>query len=144
MIEQISSRLREERKRLGFANQAQLAAQLGISPSSVHNYESGKRSPDAEFLAAFAQLGADVLYIIQGQPSSSDLAPDERALLAAYRAMDARGKGAVLGMVTGYTQPLAPSLTISGATIGQVVQGDATGGGSVNVKPESKDSKKRR
>ena len=36
------------------------------------------------------------------------------------------------------------AISISGGTIGQVVQGDAAGGGKVVVKPEAEDSKKRR
>lgn len=85
MIEQISSRLREERKRLGFGSQADFAAKLGASPSSVHNYEAGKRSPDAEFLAKVAEIGGDILYILTGQRAVGELKPDEAALLDNYR-----------------------------------------------------------
>jgi len=95
MIEQIAARIREERKRLLFATQAQLAEQLGVSPGSVHNYESGKRSPDAEFLAAFASAGADVLYILTGQRTVGVLAPDEAALLDNYRHTQEAGKEAL-------------------------------------------------
>lgn len=87
MNEQIGARLREVRKELGFKNQADLADELKVSPSSIHNYESGKRSPDAEFLTAMAGAGADVLYILTGQHSLGELSPDEDALLANYRAL---------------------------------------------------------
>lgn len=70
MDEQIATRLREERKRLGYATQAQLAAQLDVSPGSVHNYEAGKRSPDADFLAALGRAGGDLLYILTGVKNS--------------------------------------------------------------------------
>ncbi|THF65616.1 helix-turn-helix transcriptional regulator [Pseudothauera nasutitermitis] len=85
MREQISSRLREERRRLGFSSQADFAAEIGASSSSVHNYEAGKRSPDAEYLAKVAEIGGDVLYILTGQRSVGELAPDEAALLDNYR-----------------------------------------------------------
>lgn len=87
MNEQIGVRLRQVRKDLGFKNQADLADRLGVSPSSIHNYESGKRSPDAEFLTAIAAEGADVLYILTGQHSIGTLSAEEDALLANYRAL---------------------------------------------------------
>lgn len=81
----IADRIREERKRLGFATQALLADKLGISASSVHNYEAGKRSPDADFISAFGEIGADVLFVITGKRTVTALAPDEAALLDNYR-----------------------------------------------------------
>lgn len=141
MIGQISSRLREERKRLGCGNQAQLAERLGISPSSVHNYETGKRSPDADFLAALADEGGDVLYVVTGRRAVGELEPEEAALIAGFRGMDTRGRAAVMAMVSTYMQPqppVGPSLNISGSSIGQVVQGDAAGGGIVTPPPSEK------
>lgn len=34
-------------------------------------YETGKRSPDWDYLDSFAQLGADVFYILTGERSTS-------------------------------------------------------------------------
>lgn len=61
----IGERLREERVRLGF-NQADFAAIAGVAKTSQFNYEKGERSPDAAYLAAVAQRGVDVLYVITG------------------------------------------------------------------------------
>lgn len=52
-------------------------------------YETGKRSPDWDYLDSFAQIGADVLYILTGErstspaplPSADDLPPRLRARL---------------------------------------------------------------
>lgn len=61
----IGERLREERVRLGF-NQADFAAIAGVAKTSQFNYEKGDRSPDAEYLAAVAQRGVDILYVVTG------------------------------------------------------------------------------
>lgn len=87
MNDEIGDRLRAERKRLGFQKQADLAERLKVSLGSVHNYESGKRSPDAEYLSGLAKEGADVLYILTGQQASGILTSDEAALLDNYRAL---------------------------------------------------------
>ena len=113
-------------------------ASLGqVGDRSYWHYEKGERAPDADFLVSIQEAGADVLYILTGRRQESELSHDESALLTGYRAMDARGRAMVLAMIGGYTQPAAPSLTISGATIGQVVQGDAAGGGQVVSGPET-------
>ncbi|AGA74263.1 helix-turn-helix domain-containing protein [Pseudomonas putida HB3267] len=61
----IGERLREERVRLGY-NQADFAAIAGVAKTSQFNYEKGERSPDAAYLAAVAEKGVDVLYVVTG------------------------------------------------------------------------------
>jgi len=61
----------------------------------VHNYEAGKRSPDAEFLAKIAEIGGDVLYILTGQRTVGELTSDEAALLENYRHTQPDGKAAL-------------------------------------------------
>ncbi len=62
----IGSRLREERDRLGLNQEAFAQITPSGTRQSQSNYEKGARSPDAEYLAAIAGAGADVLYIITG------------------------------------------------------------------------------
>jgi transcriptional regulator with XRE-family HTH domain len=69
---EIARRLREERDRLSLS-QHSLAVKAGVSRMSQVNYESGKRSPDAEYLKAVAIAGVDVGYVVTGSRSS---APD--------------------------------------------------------------------
>lgn len=79
--------MREERERLGL-DQADLLTPGVTTRTSVYNYESGKRSPDAEWLAALAHLGFDVLYILTGSRSfvpPDPLSPREAVLLDNYR-----------------------------------------------------------
>lgn len=69
----IGDRLKEERERLGF-NQTEFAAKAGVSKNSQYNYEKGERSPDATCLAAIAENGVDILYVVTGEhkPVSAD------------------------------------------------------------------------
>lgn len=76
----IGQRIREERERLGLKQD-----QLGVAPKTQRFYESGERSPDAEYLGRFAEAGADVLYVLTGQHAAGVLAPEEAALIDNYR-----------------------------------------------------------
>lgn len=74
-------RLRAERQRLGLSQDA-FAALAKQSRKSQINYEKGDRSPDLHYLAAIAEAGADVGYILTGRrerpppgASASDLTP---------------------------------------------------------------------
>lgn len=95
----IAERLREERKRLGLT-QERFGAEGGVGKLAQLNYEKGERSPDAAYLSAIALAGVDVSYVLTGERGGA-LAPDEAALLAAYRALDTRGKAAAVGAVAG-------------------------------------------
>lgn len=66
----ISDRLREERLRLDLV-QPELADLGGVGKQSQINYESGKRQPDADYLARIAAAGADVNYILTGTRAAS-------------------------------------------------------------------------
>ncbi|MNY17930.1 hypothetical protein D3C86_1512790 [compost metagenome] len=62
------------------------------------NYESGKRSPDAEYLARVAAVGVDVLYIVTGaralsqQDLEADLARYGQAWETLEMALEATGR----------------------------------------------------
>lgn len=79
-LAEIGNRLREERERLGL-NQALFAGKVGVSRMSQVNYESGKRSPDTQYLRAAAEAGFDVAYVITGKRSGH---PDFFKLATAY------------------------------------------------------------
>jgi transcriptional regulator with XRE-family HTH domain len=61
----LGERLREERERLGL-NQTALGEMGRVSKVSQINYETGKRSPAGDYLAAVAVVGVDVLYVVTG------------------------------------------------------------------------------
>ncbi|MFJ2986588.1 helix-turn-helix domain-containing protein [Collimonas sp. NPDC087041] len=93
-------RLREERKKLELSQDA-MASAGGVQRLSQINYETGKRSPDWDYLALVAAIGVDVQYVLTGKVSSAELSSDEDELLRGYRCLDIRGKVSVLGMVDG-------------------------------------------
>ncbi|WP_458379190.1 helix-turn-helix domain-containing protein [Pseudomonas chlororaphis] len=85
----IGERLKEERVRLGF-NQAEFAAFAGVAKTSQFNYEKGERSPDSAYLAAVAEKGVDVLYVVSGErrlTAADSITEDEMCLLEYYRLM---------------------------------------------------------
>lgn len=74
---------------MGF-NQAEFAAFAGVAKTSQFNYEKGERSPDAAYLAAIAERGVDVLYVVSGERKSTpadSITDDELSLLEFYRLM---------------------------------------------------------
>jgi len=75
----IGERLREERERLRL-NQEQLGEIGGVRKQAQLLYEKGERSPDAQYLAAVATTGVDVLYVLTG------VALDAHARLAVLQA----------------------------------------------------------
>lgn len=81
-------RLREERVRLGY-NQTEFAGAAGSTQRSQTAYENGTRSPDLEYMAAIAEKGADVNYIVTGKrtPTTAGVAL-EAALKAAQTAFE--------------------------------------------------------
>jgi transcriptional regulator with XRE-family HTH domain len=119
----IFERLKEERLRLDL-NQTEFGELGGVQKDAQLKYESGKRKPDTEYLSAIAAAGADVQYIVTGIRSSAALTPDEEMLLSGYRALDARGKAGVFGMIGGLTQSPDSVGQQFNAPVGQVAQGD--------------------
>ena len=101
----IGERLREERVRLGF-NQAEFAAFAGVAKTSQFNYEKGDRSPDADYLAAVAAKGVDILYVVVGQRQSVEertLSIDEIEMVEHVRALDEDDKGAVKRLLRAFS-----------------------------------------
>lgn len=96
-VDSIGQRLREERERLGYSQEA-FAALASASRPTQFNYESGKRAPDSIYLSAIAAAGADVLYILTGSRSGAPaLNPRQRALLDNYDNTSEEGKKVIEG-----------------------------------------------
>lgn len=61
----IGERLKGERRRLNLSGAA-FADALGVSLTTQRLYESGRRSPSADYLARAAELGVDVAKVVLG------------------------------------------------------------------------------
>lgn len=86
---EVGKRLRLERKRLGFKTQASMAQALGIPERTYWDRETGKVAPDAEFFAAFREIGGDLMFVLTGNRSHVGVSdgwkpytPSERAAAA--------------------------------------------------------------
>ncbi|MNU87274.1 Helix-turn-helix domain protein [compost metagenome] len=94
---ELFERLKEERNRLGMSQTA-FGEIGGVKVLAQRNYESGKRSPDAEYLARVAAVGVDVLYIVTGaralsqQDLEADLARYGQAWETLEMALEATGR----------------------------------------------------
>lgn len=121
-----SSRLREERKRLGLSQEA-LAELGGVKLNAQSNYETGKRAPDADYLTRVAAHGVDVAFLFSGQrvlagrgaPANDEqpqpvasgdtvtrvVTREEAALLDNYEAADERGRAAARSVLDALAQP---------------------------------------
>lgn len=124
-MDSIGQRLKEERKRLGY-NQTDFAALGGVQKNAQSNYEGDARRPDADYLAAIAKLGADVAFIVTGVASPTGVDPEEQAVLAGYRALDARGRAGVLALIGGMQSKREPAAVAIKGDVSQVVHGDMT------------------
>lgn len=125
---QLGERLREERERLGY-NQADFAALAGATRKTQFNYETGERSPDANYLLAIGAAGADVQYIVMGMRSAQALSRDEIELLEAFRAAPLVVKGAVIGALQGGNEKSAAEKKqkqVVRGSANQVAGGDIT------------------
>lgn len=80
----IGPRLREERTRLKLSQSA-LGSIGGVETNAQGNYESGARSPKADYLLRITDAGVDINYVLTGtrqhEPGSSvSLLPDSEPI----------------------------------------------------------------
>ena len=128
--------------------QAVFAQVGGIGVSALKMYEGNEREPGALFLAAIANAGADVQYIVTGTPSASAVSADEQVLLDGNRALDPATRRRMLAFMLTESGPVAVQKKIKeavsvadkyrGAKIGGVSEGDFTGTAHIQVGGKSK------
>lgn len=92
-MNKINERLKEERLRLGF-NQTDFGRIGGVQLKAQSNYENGSRVPDASYLAALAEHGVDVNYVITGNRAVSEekLREEFELMMTAYRLIEKETK----------------------------------------------------
>lgn len=89
-------RLKSERKRLGLTQET-FGELCGVKLLAQSNYESGKRSPDADYLQKAHQAGVDVGYLVTGQQTAfTQLDENERQLIEKLRQLSDEQKSAVM------------------------------------------------
>ena len=120
-------RLADERRRQGL-NQTDFAALGGVTVKTQVLYEKSERVPDANYLAAVARHGVDVLYVLTGEHVPSLLSAEEGVVLAGYRGLDARGRAGVLALIGGLSAGSTDAQPVKAGKRSQIIVG-----GSNNV-----------
>ena len=131
MTTAVAERLREARENLGFSQEA-MGAIGGVTKLTQFNYEAGKRCPDANYLAALAKVGVDVLYLVTGQRMSATLEDEERVLINYYRDAPVAIKKAAMGVLLS-TQPTAGNIQHNKGTGNVNTQNNTSGGNVQNI-----------
>lgn len=99
----IGDRLREERERLGLS-QGAFGELGGVKANAQGNYEKGERFPDAAYLAAIAEKGVDVLYVVTGNRTPlahESISADEADILKRYRKLSEADRAGASRMLMG-------------------------------------------
>ncbi|QXW17272.1 helix-turn-helix domain-containing protein [Comamonas aquatica] len=99
-------RIKSERLRLNI-QQLAFAEACEVSRGALLKWEKNEATPNAQALALMSRLGVDVLYVVTGQrqgESESTLAPEEKALLSAWRNSSDKGR-ALLGAAAEVLKP---------------------------------------
>jgi len=99
-MNKLGERLREERKRCGLSQQA-IAMLGGVQPNAQGHYESGNRTPRADYLTNVSGT-IDIGYVVTGSKTSGEssaLSSDESAMILALRKMNALDQEALTHVV---------------------------------------------
>lgn len=125
LLEAIGARLREVRESMGmsqteFAEIAVAAGVPGATRQSQAKYEKGGQAMGVAYLAAIADAGADIRYIVTGDRDYTPpppLSKDEHELIELYRATPLAVRAAAVAALT------SGAGKYSGATIGSIHEG---------------------
>lgn len=120
--------LTEERNRLNLKAK-DVAEFVGVAIPTQSNYENGKRSPDAEYLAKLTELGFDINYVLTGKRESLSLTTQEKVLIELFRqAPETVQRHILAGLLTQNTPepPKGNIVTVGDSNTGNVAGRDIT------------------
>ena len=120
--------LTEERNRLNLKAK-DVAEFVGVAIPTQSNYENGKRSPDAEYLAKLTELGFDINYVLTGRRESLSLTTQEKMLIELFRqAPETVQRHILAGLLTQNTPepPKGNIVTVGDSNTGNVAGRDIT------------------
>ena len=98
----ISSRLRQERERLGLSQKA-FGLIGGVEANAQGKYENGDRAPKADYLSRVSEHGVDVLYVLTGSRTPTlidNLSPAEEKILISLRILQKEDQDAIRRLTT--------------------------------------------
>lgn len=106
----IFERLKSERERLGYS-QSEFAEIADATRKTVFNWESGSGTPGADVLAAWANVGLDVLYVVTGDRSfvpPRKLTSEEETMLGYFKEASPAARRAAVRELLSATPGEAP------------------------------------
>ena len=123
----VGARIRYYRESRGM-EQKEIAAQLGITPNAVSNWENGRTRPDLSLLPPLCEILNITLYELYGIDKPVDRYSDrEQLLVAGYRALSDGHRAAVEQMIDSLKSAEAaarcPALTVLTACSRQLAAG---------------------
>lgn len=129
-------RLKTERERLGY-NQTAFASFADASKHAQINWEKGLAAPNANALAAWANVGLDVLYVVTGSRSfvpPPRLSGEEQTLLDYYQEASREARKAALRALLSAAPAASSSGGIRQTNVGAPnIQIGGHVGGTVNI-----------
>ena len=102
-MDEFGERLKRERSRLGLS-QVEFAALGGVKQRAQFQYEKGMRRPNSDYLGALAASGVDVWYVLTGEKGARLESGEEQRIIAAFRDLDARKRGALLVLLEAFSE----------------------------------------
>lgn len=138
----VGERLKEQRTALRLS-QAEAAERVGITREHLGRCERGTAVPGGEVLAALADLGVDVGYVLTGKSGSfgaagAALTADERELLALFREATLSAKvAAINALSSGGTHSARPHQAAPIRQVNKAPHGIQVGAGKVVLKKGS-------
>lgn len=124
----IAERLKSERERIGLTQTA-FGALGGAGKTTVIAWERGTAHPNASFLAAIAEAGVDVCYVITGSRDYEPppkLTAEEQVLLDHYRAASREVRNAALGALLGARSSEGTPKQVFHGPVGQYLKVDGS------------------
>lgn len=91
----IGQRMREEREAMSLT-QADFARIGGRNRISQATYESGKNTPNLEYLISLSRAGVDIGYILTGVRQNGSLGPEKDQLIAYFDQMQPSQRTVIL------------------------------------------------
>jgi transcriptional regulator with XRE-family HTH domain len=130
---QIGQRMREEReaKSLTQADFAKIGGRNRISQAS---YESGKKTPNLEYLIELSRAGIDIGYILTGIRQDGSLGHDHEVLLSYFDQMSSPYRTTLLETAKALARMPQPAKSIEDVSPGETLHSP-----SLAYKPEPRD-----
>lgn len=105
-MSEVGDRLREIRREMGL-DQAAFGALGGVNRNTQSKYESGERAPDTDYLVMIRDAGADVAYLLTGEPGGQ-LGEVISTIAAASRRLTNQQLEAIVSLINAFTAPGVP------------------------------------